>query len=130
MASAPRRAGRVRARFRPANGSRRSRGVGASRVPPRRPLPFGQLTLLCLVQQLGTTLSRDDAAVATKLDWLQLAVLGLDAGDARIRAYVPEVLRQVKACLEQLPPRTRSTHRAPVSILVRVITSLLALPPP
>jgi len=109
------------------------------------------------VQQLGTTLSRDasaraaiedgarsggarsgvdssvstqDAAVATKLDWLQLAVLGLDAGDARIRAYVPEVLRQVKACLEQLPPRTRSTHRAPVSILVRVITSLLALPPP
>lgn len=64
--------------------------VGIESVRDARPLPFGQLTLLCLVQQLGTTLPRDDASVATKLDWLQLAVLGLDAGDARIRAYVPD----------------------------------------
>ena len=48
--------------------------VGIDKVRTMSPLPFGQLTLLCLVQQLGTTLARDDA-VDFKLEWLQLAVL-------------------------------------------------------
>ena len=44
--------------------------VGIDKVRTMSPLPFGQLTLLCLVQQLGTTLARDDA-VDFKLEWLQ-----------------------------------------------------------
>ena len=76
--------------------------VGIDKVRTMSPLPFGQLTLLCLVQQLGTTLARDDA-VDFKLEWLQLAVLGLDASNPRIADHVPAVLLQVKACMEAAP---------------------------
>jgi hypothetical protein len=97
--------------------------VGTDAVRSAHPLPFGQLTLLCLVQQLGTTLPHDDA-VAFKLDWLQLAVLGLDASSPRIANHLPEVLRQVKICLEALPAPITSEHHAQISILVHILTSL------
>mmetsp|Transcript_19551 Transcript_19551/g.58133 ORF Transcript_19551/g.58133 Transcript_19551/m.58133 type:complete len:502 (-) Transcript_19551:440-1945(-) len=97
--------------------------IGTDAVRGAHPLPFGQLTLLCLVQQLGTTLLRDNA-VAFKLDWLQLAVLGLDASNPRIANHLPEVLRQVKMCLETLPATIMSKHHAQISILVHILTSL------
>jgi len=92
-------------------------------VRDARPLPFGQLTLLCLVQQLGTTLQRDEA-VAFKLDWLQLAVLGLDASNPRIADHVPAVLGQVKTCMEGLPAPLLARHRERISLLVHVCQSI------
>ena len=91
--------------------------VGIDKVRTMSPLPFGQLTLLCLVQQLGTTLARDDA-VDFKLEWLQLAVLGLDASNPRIADHVPAVLLQVKACMEGLPAAVTARHRERISLLV------------
>ena len=97
--------------------------VGIDKVRTMSPLPFGQLTLLCLVQQLGTTLARDDA-VDFKLEWLQLAVLGLDASNPRIADHVPAVLLQVKACMEGLPAAVTARHRERISLLVHVCQSI------
>ena len=97
--------------------------VGIDKVRTMSPLPFGQLTLLCLVQQLGTTLARDDA-VDFKLEWLQLAVLGLDASNPRIADHVPAVLLQVKACMEGLPAAATARHRERISLLVHVCQSI------
>jgi len=91
-------------------------------------LPFQQPTLLCLIQQLGTTIDRADHAdfVPLKLDWLQLAILGLDPSHHQIAIHVPNVLRQVKHSLETLPPTVDTAqYSAPVKILVHVINSLL-----
>ena len=99
--------------------------VGLETVQSLRPLPFGQLTLLCLLQQLGTTLERD-GTIALKLEWLQLSILGLDAANPRISNHVPEVLKQVKTCMENLSHPVKAEHHAKVSILAHIINSLLA----
>ena len=99
--------------------------VGLETVRSLRPLPFGQLTLLCLLQQLGTTLERD-GTIALKLEWLQLSILGLDAANPRISNHVPEVLKQVKTCMENLSHPVKAEHHAKVSILAHIINSLLA----
>merc|ERR1711965_1110609 len=80
--------------------------------------------LLFALQQLGTTLERDDA-VAFKLEWLQLAVLSLDPSNPRITNHVPEVLKQVKTSMENLSPQIKTAHHAQVHILTHVINSIL-----
>ena len=54
-----------------------------------------------------------------------LGVLGLDVANSRISNHVPEVLKQVKACMENLPQNLKAQNRARISILVHVIKSIL-----
>ena len=84
--------------------------------------PFQQLTLLCLIQQLGTTITRADHLIPIKLEWIEFAVLGLDPSDPQIISHVPPVLKQVKAALESLPANLSGPK---VKILIHIINSLL-----
>lgn len=97
----------------------------ANKVDTVQPLPFQQLTLICVVQQLAATLNHHPEHLALKFDWIQFAVLAIDPNDHQIHSHVPEVLRQLKQALEALPPHLRNQHASPVTILTHIVNSLL-----
>jgi len=82
-----------------------------------------QLTLLCVAQQLGTTLT-DEAGLVFKLEALQLSLLAIDKRHAEIAPHVVNVLVGIKAALEALPPNLRRLHNSKVAVLVHVASSL------
>lgn len=97
----------------------------ARNVAAIQPVPFQQLTLLCLVQQLAATLDHHPDHLHLKLEWIQFAVLALDAHNPTISAHVPEVLRQLKGNLDALPDHLRAKHSAPTAIIAHIVNSLL-----
>uniref|UniRef100_A0A7S3JN70 Enhancer of mRNA-decapping protein 4 C-terminal domain-containing protein n=1 Tax=Aureoumbra lagunensis TaxID=44058 RepID=A0A7S3JN70_9STRA len=99
--------------------------IGITTVQTASANPIQPLTLICIIQQLGTTLDRSDHVdvLPLKLEWLQFAVLALDPNSPLIVSHVPDVLKQVKAALESLPPNLTSSNTP--TILVHVINSLL-----
>lgn len=97
----------------------------ANKVDTIQPLPFQQLTLICVVQQLAATLNHHPEYLALKFDWIQFAVLAIDPNDHQIQSHVPEVLRQLKQALEALPPHLRNQNASPVTILTHIVNSLL-----
>lgn len=97
--------------------------VSDKNVATMHPLPFQQLTLLCVVQQLAATLHQHPDHLNLKLDWIQLSVLALDMSDVQIASHVPEVLRQLNTAIDNLPQQIKAQQQ--IAILTHIVHSLL-----
>jgi hypothetical protein len=70
---------------------------------------LGPMTLLPLIQQLGSDLSR---ALPPKLNWLHACLVRLDPRDPVLAEVLPDVLQQLRASIEA----QRAVERDPAAI--------------
>lgn len=72
---------------------------------------FGASTLLCLLQQLGTTIQADADDVDLKLDWIEYAVLqDIDQLD-NIKKHVPAVYGECRARISDFDAKPKARQR-------------------
>jgi hypothetical protein len=88
---------------------------------------LSQPILLCLMQQLGTSLvvpatARPD--VSTELAWLLEIAMALDPANSQIRAHVPGVLRQVLTGINARMGRDDPRDREPLRRLLQVVRGM------
>lgn len=67
---------------------------------------LSSMTLLCLIQQLGSNMSNH---LTMKLDWLRDALLVLDTTDESIVSLMPQVLSQLQDQMNTVLPESRNS---------------------
>lgn len=86
---------------------------------------LSQPIVLCVLQQLGTTVTTaDESNLRVALDWLQECAYTLDATDDRIKQHVPAVLRQVLSSIDARMKRGEETMRRPLQRLLQIIRGM------
>lgn len=86
---------------------------------------LSQPILLCLMQQLGALLNdSDDEDLHIELTWLQEIALTLDSADESIKRHVPQVLAQLRSCIEDKMKQGDPALRRPLQMLLQVIRGM------
>jgi hypothetical protein len=88
---------------------------------------LSQPILLCLMQQLGTSLVVPATAkpdVSIELTWLQEIAMALDPGNSQIRAHVPGVVRQLLTGINARMGRDDPRYREPLRRLLQVVRGM------
>jgi hypothetical protein len=86
---------------------------------------LSQPILLCLMQQLGALLNdSNDEDLHIELTWLQEIALTLDPAVESIKRHVPQVLAQLRSCIEDKMKKGDPALRRPLQMLLQVIRGM------
>jgi hypothetical protein len=86
---------------------------------------LSQPILLCLMQQLGALLNdSNDEDLHIELTWLQEIALTLDPTVESIKRHVPQVLAQLRSCIEAKMKKGDPALRRPLQMLLQVIRGM------
>jgi protein-tyrosine-phosphatase len=88
---------------------------------------LSQPILLCIVQQLGSTLATSPphaADVKMELEWMQEIALSLNASDPTIRQHVPQVMSQLDGNIQTKLNQGDPALRRPLQMLLQVLRGI------